>query len=316
MNEPKKIFYIMKLSRRKFAGLLSLGPLVVVGTANAKSKSEDFPISANAYNWLTFYRREGKDWGLDWDTCMADYAKTGLKAFEPSLDSVKQTKEIISAVKKHGIVIPSVYVNSILHEKKKAKESIETALEIADALQEMNTKIMVTNPSPIKWGGEEIKTDAELQIQAENLEMLGKQLKKRGITLAYHTHDVELLAGAREFHHMLQNTSAKNVSFCYDIHWVYRGSMDSQVAVFDILKMYGDRIVELHIRQSEGGVWSETFSDRGDINYLRFADELKKHKIKPHLVIEQCIEAKTSGSMDAVTAHIKDLAEVYRVFRS
>jgi inosose dehydratase len=306
----------MNLSRRKFAGLLSLAPFINMSNVEAKKKGEAFPISANAYNWFTFYRREGKEWGVDWDACIGEYAKTGLKAFEPGLNDLKQTKEIIAAVKKHGIAMPSVYVNSVLHEKQKAKESIKAVLDIADVLLEMNTKIMVTNPSPIKWGGEEIKTDAELRVQAGNLEMLGKQLKKRGITLAYHTHDVELRAGAREFHHMLQNTSAKNVSFCYDIHWVYRGSQDSEVAVFDILKMYGDRIVELHIRQSKGGIWSETFSQSGDINYQRFADELKKHKIKTHLVIEQCIEAQTPGNMDAITAHIKDLAEVARVFQT
>lgn len=306
----------MKLSRRKFAGLLSLAPLAGVSVAEAKKKGEAFPISANAYNWLTFYRREGKKWGVNWDACIADYAKTGLKAFEPSLDDVKQTKEIIAAVNKHGISMPSVYVNSVLHEKNKAKDSINAVLKIADVLKEVNTKIMVTNPSPIKWGGTELKTDAELAVQAENLEMLGKQLKKRGITLAYHTHDVELRAGAREFHHMLQNTSAKNVSFCFDVHWVYRGSQDSELAVFDILKMYGSRIVELHIRQSENGIWKETFSGRGDINYLRFADELRKLKVRPHLVIEQCIEENTPGNMDAVEAHIKDLAEVSRVFKS
>ena len=146
----------------------------------------------------------------------------------------------------------------------------------------MGTKIVVTNPSPIKWGGPELKNDSELSVQAKSMEKLGVELKKKGLTLAYHTHDVELRAGAREFHHILQNTSPENVSFCFDIHWVYRGSADSQVAVFDVLKMYGSRVVELHIRQSVNGVWAETFG-AGDIDYQRFANELKAMKIRPHL---------------------------------
>ena len=105
------------------------------------------------------------------------------------------------------------------------------------------------------------------------------------------------------------------MSFCFDVHWVYRGSQNSQLAVFDVLKLYGKRVVELHIRQSVNGVWSETFGD-GDIDYRRFAAELKKLKLQPHLVIEQCVEDKSPHTMDAVKAHVKDLAAIRDVFQS
>lgn len=91
--------------------------------------------------------------------------------------------------------------------------------------------------------------------------------------------------------------------------------MDSQLAVFYVLKMYGSRVVELHLRQSINGVWSETFGT-GDIDYQRFTNELKAIKIRPHLVIEQCIEAKTPNTMDGVAAHTKDLAMVRQIFKS
>ena len=149
--------------------------------------------------------------------------------------------------------------------------------------------------------------------QAQNLEKLGRELKKRKIALAYHTHDVELSAGAREFHHMMQNTTREHVWFCMDVHWIYRGSLDSQVAVFDVLKMYGNRLLVLHLRQSVNGIWSETFG-KGDIDYTRFARELKKMKINPHLVIEQCIETKTGGSLDGIEAHKIDLQAVRELF--
>jgi inosose dehydratase len=165
----------------------------------------------------------------------------------------------------------------------------------------------------MKWGGSDVKSDDQLETQLYYLEMMGRELRKMGVTLAYHTHDMEMHAGAREFHHMLQNTSPENVSFCFDVHWVYRGSQNSQLAVFDVLKMYGNRIVELHLRQSEDGIWKETFGD-GDIDYQRFADELKKIKVKPHLVIEQCVEGKTPNTLNAVAAHIQDLDVVERTF--
>ena len=77
--------------------------------------------------------------------------------------------------------------------------------------------------------------------------------------------------------------------------------------------MYGTRVVELHIRQSFEGIWSETFG-AGDIDYVTFASELKKMKVHPHLVIEQCIEDKSPNTMNAVEAHRTDLNEVRKVF--
>lgn len=63
------------------------------------------------------------------------------------------------------------------------------------------------------------------------------------------------------------------MSLCLDVHWAYRGSGNSQVALFAIIKLYGHRIAELHIRQSRGGIWSETFGE-GDIDYTRLTREL------------------------------------------
>jgi inosose dehydratase len=99
-----------------------------------------------------------------------------------------------------------------------------------------------------------------------------------------------------------------------DVHWVYRGSGNSEQTVFDVLKTYGNRIVALHIRQSVNGIWTETFSRKGDIDYVRLAKELKRKKIKPHLVIEQCLEAKTVQTMDAAQAHAIDLKVVKALF--
>jgi inosose dehydratase len=302
--------------RRQFLNTLAVIPAMPLLSSfkTKEKKTFNFPISCNAYNWTTFYGRQNKKWGEDLDKCMADLAQTGITAYEPGLESAEDVRKLAPFLKKYNITMPSVYVNSVLHKADEAGKSITSVLAIADEVVKLETKIVVTNPSPIQWGGTELKNDEELSVQAKSMERLGIELKKRGLILAYHTHDVELRAGAREFHHILQNTSPENVSFCFDTHWVYRGSADSQVAVFDVLKMYGSRIVELHIRQSVNGIWTETFG-AGDIDYQRFANELKAMKLRPHLVIEQCVEAKTSNTMDGKQAHIKDLAMIKEIFK-
>lgn len=307
----------MSDSRRNFLQKLTLLPVFnsvkIDNLLSSTKKLREFPISSNTYNWLTFYRREGKTWGENWHKDMQTYAKTGLKAFEPSFNSSEEVLTIHEAAAENGIIIPSAYVNSLLHNKEKAQKSVEDVLKIAENFSKTGTKILVTNPTPLKWGGTETKSDKQLATQLYYLEMLGKELRKMGVTLAYHTHDMEMFGGAKEFHHMLQNTSPENVSFCFDVHWVYRGSQNSQLAIFDVLKMYGNRIIELHLRQSTNGIWDETFG-LGDIDYQRFANELSKLKVKPHLVIEQCIEDKTPQTLNAVAAHMQDLNMVKAYF--
>lgn len=301
-------------SRREFLRrTAAFSVLPIISSGLTSNTLETFPIASNSYNWVTFYRRSGKTWGQDWDACMASYAQTGLRAYESSFSSVDEVNKLAPSLEKYAIKIPSLYVNSLLHTREDSEKSIESALAIAAAGKKLGTKIVVTNPSPIRWGGDDLKTDEQLEIQAKNLEKLGVALKGMGMTLAYHIHDNELKAGAREFHHMMLNTSPDNLSFCFDVHWVYRGCQNSQAAVFDVLKLYGRRIVELHIRQSVNGIWSETFGD-GDIDYKRLVSELQKIGIRPHLVIEQCIEEKSPNTMTAEEAHRKDIVAVKEVF--
>jgi inosose dehydratase len=306
----------MAPNRRQFLNLFA-GASVATLFSSAKKvlpATYPYPISSNVYNWITFYGREQKNWGEDLDVCMAEYVKSGLTAYEPSFNTPAEVVKLGEVLQKYHIAMPSFYVNSVLHKADEAVASIDNIIAIADAAKKLGAKVVVTNPTPIRWGGDEVKSDAELIIQANHLDLLGATLRKKGMILAYHTHDVELKAGAREFHHMLLQTNPQNVSFCFDVHWVYRGSQNSQLAVFDVLKLYGKRVVELHIRQSNNGIWSETLGE-GDIDYLRFAQELKRLNLQPNLVIEQCVEDKTPYTMGAVAAHIKDLAAVKQLFK-
>ncbi|GAB2544674.1 sugar phosphate isomerase/epimerase family protein [Spirosoma aerophilum] len=279
----------------------------------AKPAVKSFPIACNSYNWLTFYERQGKTWMADPDASLAELAQSGITAYEPGLSSAEDVKKLLPFLTKYKLVMHSLYVNSTLHKADEARQSIDSVMAIADAARPAGTSIFVTNPSPIKWGTNDDKSDDELTEQARNLDQLGAELRKRGITLAYHTHAPEHRQAAREFHHMLLATDPRNVSLCLDAHWVYRGSGNSQVALFDVVKLYGKRIVEVHIRQSKNGIWQESFGE-GDIDYKRLANALKAQGVRPNLVIEQCLEKGSPNTMSVVEAHRKDLAMVKNVF--
>ena len=260
-------------------------------------------IATNTYPWSTFARRNDESLELHSDALLQDIASTGIMGYEPIIQKTEEFEGLGERLKKHGLEMRSLYVNSTLHEAAQADASIQEVLAIAKEARKIGTSIIVTNPSPIRWGGPEDKNDAQLTCQAKAMDELGTELKKLGVTLAYHNHDAELRQGGREFHHMLTATNQENVKLCLDSHWVFRGCGDSQVALFDAVTHYIDRIVELHLRQSESGVWTEAFSMQGDIDYRRLFHLLDEKQIKPHYVLEQSIEAKSPQDMTVVVAH-------------
>ena len=245
------------VSRRRFlneAAVLGGSVLLATGwTEPAQAEPHGkLHLACNQYPWSVFYSREGRTFSASLDAGIADVARSGVNGFEPGVTSAEQAGQVADLLKKHGLEMRSVYVNSVLHAASEVDRSIAKIMAIAQRVKPTGTRIIVTNPSPIRWGGPENKDDAQLKVQAAALDRLGSQLRGIGITLAYHNHDIELRNAAREFHHMMLGTDPENVAFCLDAHWVYRGAGNSAVALFDVLKLYGSRVSELHLRQFSG----------------------------------------------------------------
>jgi inosose dehydratase len=306
------------MSRRRFLGYLGLaaGGAWAASQANRAAAEEAktvLHLATNQYPWGTFYQREGRDFGASLDAGLGEIAASGLGGFEPLGSSPDDIDRLAPLLKKHALEMRSLYVNSSLHAAADVDKSIEHVIAVAAKAKTCGTRIVVTNPNPIRWGGNEAKDDAQLKTQAEALNTLGAKLSAMGLVLAYHNHDVELRNAAREFHHMMLGTEPKFVTLCLDAHWIYRGSGNSAVALLDIVKLYGGRVSELHLRQSVKGTWTEALQD-GDINYPALARLLAGMGVKPHLVIEQAVEQGTPKTMNAVEAHRKSCEYARRVF--
>ncbi len=287
----------------KTAGI-AMGALAMQSAPAQAANYKTAHLSTNQYSWTVYSRRDDFDFGKNLDKGLAKVAASGYQGFEPGLNSPNDLDRMGPLLKQHGLEIRSIYVNSVLHEAAQAEESIIQVAAIAEKAGELGTKIVVTNPSPIRWGSGEDKTDDQLKVQAEAMNKLGERLAKHGQTLAYHNHDAELRNAAREFHHMMVGTEPQRVRLCLDSHWIYRGAGDSSVALFDVVKLYADRITEWHLRQSQGGVWSETFTD-GDIDYPALAKLMKGLKVTPHYVMEQACEKGTPRNLNAQQVHEK-----------
>lgn len=301
------------LTRRGLLQGAAAASLVASACAKALGAEGSLHVATNQYPWFTFYQRDGQDFSAALDEGLAKIASTGLDGYEPLATGPADVDNLAPLLKKHGLEMRSLYVNSSLHESAEADKSIEQVLEIAGKAKKLGTRIIVTNPNPIRWGGEESKTDEQLKTQAAALNKLGRQLASMDMTLSYHNHDAELRNAAREFHHMMVGTDPKLVTLCLDAHWIYRGSGNSSVALFDVVTLYGSRVTEVHLRQSANGVWTEAFGP-GDIDYPALWKALQAAGVKPHLVLEQAVEGGTPKTMSAAEAHKKGCAYARQIF--
>jgi inosose dehydratase len=245
------------------------------------------------------------------DEELAQLSACGINGLEPALQTSEQAEALSGTLKQRGLEMRSIYTGSNLAEPATAEKEIERIVALAQTVKSLGTKIIVTNPSPL--AKREAKTDAQLETQATGLNQLGHELAAHGLILAYHNHDVELQNAAREFHHMMLATEPANLSLCLDAHWVYRGAGHSQVALFDVMKLYGKRVVELHLRQSEDQVWSEVFGE-GDIDYRAVRKMLRAMRAEPHLVLEQGPEPETPQTMDIAEAHRRSCVYLREIF--
>ncbi len=309
----------MMLNRRHFVstlaasatGTLLLGAMP--GEGRGASGDGKLHLATNSYPWLTFFARDGRDFNASLDAGLEEVSRSGVDGFEPILTTPEDVARIAPLLKKHHLEMRSFYVNSVLHEADQRDRSIAEIVAVARLARDVGARIVVTNPSPIQWGGPENKNDRQLRTQADSLNRLGEKLKDISLVLAYHNHDMELRCAAREFHHMMLATDPALVTLCLDSHWIYRGSGNSSVALFDVLELYAKRISELHIRQSVNQIWTEALCD-GDIDYRKLVAQIKAIGISPHLVLEQAVEEGTPHTMDAVAAHRASCAYARQVF--
>lgn len=301
-------------NRREFladAGLAAAALCSGVVCQAAAEPQDRLHVSINQWSVGAVRGRDKQKAEVSFDAELAALAASGVNGLEPGLGSADQVDALAEQLAKHGLELRSVYTGSAVDDPANVDPELKRIIALAKRAKQAGTKIIVTNPRvlPNRQG----KSDEQLQTQAAALNKLGHELATLGVTLAYHNHDVELQFAAREFHHMLVGTDPAALSLCLDAHWVYRGAGHSQVALFDVLKLYGSRVSELHLRQSVGNVWSETFGD-GDIDYRALVRKLREVNVRPLLVLEQGPEKDTPQTLEVAEVHRRSVRYVREVF--
>ncbi len=188
-------------------------------------------------------------------------------------------EKALALLRSNGLAMPSVYVGGAMHEKTLADKTIAEALEIGKICAPLGCKAIVTNPDPKR--GDNDKTDAELALEAEGLNRMGRVLGEHGFQLRVHHHTPQLVNNAREWRHILRNTDPKYVFLCVDVDWAYEGGFEP----ITFLREAGVRLREIHVRSARNKIWLEDVED-SDIDYRAVAAYLKSAHLRPLVVVE------------------------------
>lgn len=269
----------MAVTRRRW-----LAGLIAASRAGAQAGYRP-QLAAQVFVWTQYLRKENRSLedGLEdilAGTRAAGYEHVELMSafFAPALRG--RTLELL---KTHGLSMPIVYHGGPMHEAAGADKTIAETLELAEAASPAGLRMLNVNPTPKP--GRERKTDRELEFQARAVNRLGKELERKGLRLILHHHDPEMAEGAREWHHLLENTPA---GICLDPMWVARGGQN----VMEIVRKAGGRLASLHLRNMRGGVCTEALGD-GDIDYREMAAWLRRNNFQGWLVVELFHEEAT-----------------------
>jgi inosose dehydratase len=268
-------------------------------------------IGTGSFRWLQRYRMQGLSLEDHLEETIAEAARAGMKTWEPiGLPTDEYTTRLQKTLTANGMKLTSLYVNCRLHDEE-WPESVEAVMQQALRAKALGATIICTNPEPLNWNEPLDKTDDQLSIQLGAMFTLCQRLQTEGMELAYHVHSSELRNKGREFLFMMENIPAPLMGFCLDTHWIYRGYGNSQRAVNDAITKYGPRVLSLHLRQSQKGIWTETLCD-GDVDYAPLAKWIKNSGFDGPLYIELGYEEGVPQTMSLQEAHRQSLAWVQK----
>lgn len=258
---------------------------------------------------FVFHQTWHKQGGMvqHWDEVFADAAAAGVDGVEANLLHLDEHEATLRRLlDQHHLALSSVFASGNLHEEERAEATIAEVMRLAPRAKAMGAEAISFNSAPRK---EPRKTDLELRRQADGLNELGRQLKAIGLDLNIHTHDPEMLDDAREFCSQMDLTDPALVGMCMDTHWVYRGGGD----VLALAKRYANRINSLHVRQSENGVWAETFGP-GDLDYPALVLVLKDAGFDGWVIVELALEEGTPSTQPLVESMRQSVEYARSVF--
>ncbi len=271
------------IPRRQFiqtSALATAGLFASLFPQKANSMFFENGVQVSAHLWV-YASKYPPTWdcSADLPAVFADIKSAGYSGIElmdillKADDSVERIKALI---KKHDLPVAGCSFGADMWNKTKHDEILSYATTVIDRLHQLGGETFGVSVGNAK----RLKTDEELDAQANLLKKLIPVCKSKGINLNLHNHTYEV---ENNFHD-LKGTIARipDIKLGPDLNWLIRGGVDPVW----FIDTYQKQIVYLHIRdQKENGKWSEAIGE-GVTDFKAIAKALKRIGYKGRVAVE------------------------------
>lgn len=217
-----------------------------------------------------------------------DFNVAGLEGIE-FMESNLRHSDIVevagSLSEKYNVPVTGTSYSAAMWDKNqhhKILDDVEVVLERLNQLKGSTFGITVGDAG-------RIKTNEELDIQAELLKKIISICKKNDIQANLHNHTFEMENNLHDFKGTIERVP--DLKLGPDINWLIRAGVDPVW----FIDTYGDRMVYLHLRdQDENGKWTRALG-QGTTDFPAVSKALKKVNFKGRAAIELAFEEPPNG---------------------
>ena len=280
------------------AGLTAMGLPTI---ASAFGKKGSIPVGAHV--WVYAKHQPDYDVSAILPQIFSDVKYAGLdgvETMEHPLRKEATTKLIKELIDQYKLPLIGSSYGAQMWDRSKYNEILDDVENIMENMAMVKARtfgVSVGHPSG------RIKTEVELDTQADLLKKLIAVGEKNGIVLNLHNHTYEVENNLFDLSGTLKRIP--DIKLGTDLNWLIRAKVDP----IAFLKKYKDNIVFMHLRdQLSSGKWPESVGE-GNVDFKEIGDTVKTIGFKGDIIIELAHE---DGFVP--TRPIKDSLKMSREF--
>lgn len=241
-------------------------------------------LTVGAHVWVYASKQAKYDVSPILEQIFSDMAYAGLDAvetMEQPLRSAIYTKQIAEFIEKYKIGLIGTSYGAQMWDKSKHNEIYEDVDLVMTNLASVGGRTFGTSVGEPHG---RLKTEAELDAQADLLNRLVNLGNDKGIVLNLHNHTYEVANNMHDLGGTLKRIP--DIKLGPDLNWLLRADVDP----VEFLKEYQKNICFLHLRdQFKNGKWCEALGE-GDVDFVEIGKTLKDIQFDGDVVIELAFE--------------------------
>jgi sugar phosphate isomerase/epimerase len=200
----------------------------------------------------------------------------GMELMEVNLRHADAVSHLGALSEKYSVPITGASYGAAMWDRTKHQEIDEDAEMVIGRLHQLNAKTLGVSVGD----ADHVKTEDELDAQADLLKKLMKRCEQNGLVLNLHNHTYEVKNNLQD----LKGTLARipDIKLGPDLNWLVRAGVDPVW----FIQTYGRQIVYMHIRdQGSDQKWTETVGS-GVTNFTAIAEALRQQSFHGRAAIE------------------------------